>query len=131
MWLFLLFSAKVEIENSLEKLRIIAIVHSIQSSFTMRLKFLLTILGLSFFLFSCKNKSLINSVWKNCGDNSGLPDILVFNDTHNFVRNDTIYSRPVIDSAIAVINRIETYYGERRLYVKRLSDQKIYRFCEQ
>ncbi len=33
--------------------------------------------------------------------------------------------------AIAVINRIETYYGERRLYLKRLSDQKIYRFCEQ
>ena len=50
-----------------------------QSSFTMRLKFLLVILGPGFLLFSCKNKSLTNSRWKNCGDNSELQDILVFN----------------------------------------------------
>ncbi|MNG81258.1 MULTISPECIES: hypothetical protein [Sphingobacterium] len=70
-------------------------------------------------------------MWKNCGDNSDLQDILVFNDTYNFVRNDTIYSRLVIDSPIAVINRIDSYYGERRLYLNRLSDQKTYRYCEQ
>jgi len=113
------------------KLCIIARIHIMQSSFTMRLKFLLVILGLSFLCFSCKNKSLTNSIWKNCGDNSDLQDILVFNDTYNFVRNDTIYSRLVIDSPIAVINRIDNYYGERRLYLNRLSDQKIYRYCEQ
>jgi len=97
----------------------------------MKLKSLLVILGLSVFFYSCKNKSLINSIWKNCGDNSGLQDILIFNDKHNFVRNDTVYLRMAIDSPIAVINRIDTYYGERRLYLKRLSDQKNYRFCEQ
>lgn len=101
------------------------------NSFKMRLKFLLVILGLSLFLCSCKNKSLVNSIWKNCGDNTGLKDILVFDDTHNFERNDTIYSRLIIDSPIAVINQIDIYYGERRLYLKRLSDQKTYRFCEQ
>jgi len=110
---------------------IIAVVHITESDFPMELKFLLFFLSVSFFFCSCKNKSLTNSIWKNCGDHVGLQDILVFNGTYNFVRNDTVYNRLSIDTPIAVIDRIDTYYGERRLYLKRLSDHKTYRFCEQ
>lgn len=110
---------------------IFAVVQIIKSSFTMKLKYFFFFLSLSLFLCSCHNKILTNSIWKNCGDNTGLQDILVFNDTTNFVRNDTVYNRLSIDSAIAVVDRMDTYYGERRLYLKRLSDQKTYRFCEQ
>ena len=110
---------------------IIAVVHITKSNFTMKLKVLVALLNTSFFLCSCNYKSLTNSTWKNCGDNVGLQDIIVFDSSHNFVRNDTVYNRLSIDSPIAVIDRIDTYYGERRLYLKRLSDRKTYRFCEQ
>lgn len=106
-------------------------IHIAQSNFTMGLKFFFAFFCTSFFFCSCNNKNLTNSVWKNCGDHVGLQDILAFIDRHDFVRNDTIYTRLGIDSPIAVIDRIDTYYGERRLYLKRLSDHKTFRFCEQ
>lgn len=106
-------------------------IHIAQSNFTMGLKFFFAFFCTSFFFCSCNNKNLTNSVWKNCGDHVGLQDILAFNARHDFVRNDTIYTRLGIDSPIAVIDRIDTYYGERRLYLKRLSDHKTFRFCEQ
>ena len=112
-------------------IRCIAVVHIAQSNFTMGLKFFFAFFCISFFFCSCDNKSLINSIWKNCGDHVGLQDILVFNEMHDFVRNDTVYNRLGIDSPIAVIDRMDTYYGERRLYLKRLSDHKTFRFCEQ
>lgn len=110
---------------------IIAVVYIIESDFQMEPKFLLIFLSVNFFFCSCKNKSLTNSIWKNCGERVGLQDILVFNGTYNFVRNDTVYNRLSIDLPIAIIDRIDTYYGERRLYLKSLSDRKTYRFCEQ
>ena len=83
------------------------------------------------FIFSCQShkEDLTNSTWKNCGKNLGLSDVLIFDDKLNFVRNDTILFGT--DSAIAIIDTINLHYGERRLYVKSISDNKIYRFCEQ
>ncbi|MFL9834239.1 hypothetical protein [Chryseobacterium terrae] len=80
------------------------------------------------FCTSCQKSYNLKGNWKNCGDSPGLSDALVFNDSYNFVRNDTVFLRK--DSAIAIIERISFEYGEKKLYVKSLADYKIYRFCK-
>ncbi len=95
------------------------------------MKFSFSFLILVFIInISCSNKrnDLSDSNWKICGKNIGFTDILIFSDKLNFERNDTIFLKN--DSAIAVIDTITFHYGERRLYVKSISDNKIYRYCE-
>jgi hypothetical protein len=74
---------------------------------------------------SCQKSNKLNGNWKNCGDNYGFSDVLVFN---NFVRNYTVFFKN--DSAIATVEKISFDYGEKKLYVKSLNNHKIYRFCE-
>ncbi|KFE97313.1 hypothetical protein IX39_20130 [Chryseobacterium formosense] len=81
-------------------------------------------------LISCKkeNNDYLKGHWKNCGENPGFSDILVFDEKYNSVRNDTIFSHK--DSAIAIVEKISHEYGEPKLYLKSIKDQKIYRFCK-
>ena len=79
---------------------------------------------------ACNNKQLVGSTWKNCGDFGIGADLLIFNKDVLYVKNDTIYYTKK-DSAIAIIDRIEYYYGERRLFVKSLMNKQIGRYCEQ
>ena len=82
------------------------------------------------FLPSCfnTNADLSQTTWKNCGAKAGLSDILMFDDSHNWLRNDTIFIGR--DSVVATIVKLDLHYGERRLLVKDFNN-KIYWFCEQ
>lgn len=94
---------------------------------------LLIIIHLSFFLSSCKqtgNDDLQNSVWKFCGDTTPISDILVFDKEHLYVKNDRIYWHKN-DSLIGLVDTIIYHYGEERLYIKNLNDNKISRYCKQ
>ncbi|CAM3171863.1 hypothetical protein [Flavobacterium frigoris] len=81
---------------------------------------------------SCGNKNdLKNSLWKYCDDNGSgyVSDIIDFRgNKYLYVKNDTIFNKENL--AVAIIDRIKYYYGERRLFVK---DKKglIARYCEQ
>ena len=72
--------------------------------------------------------NLDNTIWKNCGG-IGL-DLLVFSKDYLLVKKDTIYFSKN-DSAIAVFDHMENYYGERRLFVKTLANNSKGRYCEQ
>lgn len=90
-------------------------------------------LMLAFQFQSCGTKNdLKNSLWKYCGSNGEgyVSDILDFRE-HNYLRleNDTLIDKKT-DSVIATIDRIEYYYGERRLFVKD-KNGLLARYCEQ
>ncbi|AZI32027.1 hypothetical protein [Kaistella carnis] len=85
-------------------------------------------------LTSCNTKTeeknnLENSIWKFCGETGHISDILVFSKEHLYVKNDSIYFHNS-KSLIGIIDRVENYYGERRLYVKDLNGN-VGRYCKQ
>jgi hypothetical protein len=95
------------------------------------MKKVVAILILTFTLQSCEDKNnLENSIWKSCGDDCTVTDVMVFSEEHLYVKNDSIYSHHN-NSLIGVIDTIELYYGERRLYVKNLTKGCVARYCEQ
>lgn len=77
---------------------------------------------------SCPKDDFTNSTWKNCGETAGFTDILQFDNQHNFVRGDTVFTADHIP--VAVVDSVILYYNERRLYVKSIITQQTYRFCE-
>lgn len=93
-------------------------------------KLVILFLTTAFILQSCESKdSIENTIWKYCDDqDSGyISDILDFRKNNMHVRNDTIFNKK--DSAIARIDRIEYYHGEKRLFLKDFKG-KITRYCE-
>lgn len=105
------------------------------------------ILSLSFFAFFLGSVALLkwsfengmspkgdaievqNTVWKNCGDEGGLADIMAFNKEYFYIIDSVVYNKK--HCAVAKLDRLEFYYGERRLFLNSLQDNKIYRYCEQ
>lgn len=88
------------------------------------------------FLFSaCKKNSKYNlekSLWKSCGDDCSIADVLDFRKEYLYKRKDSIYINWYQkDSLIGIIDTITYHYGERRLYVKNLNYGCIARYCEQ
>lgn len=73
--------------------------------------------------------NLENSIWKNCGNDYTVGDILVFSKDNLYIKNDSIFFHKS-KSLIGVLDKIEYYYGERRLYVKDLKGN-VARYCEQ
>ena len=95
------------------------------------MKKLFTLLIFFFALQSCKNKNnLENSVWKSCGDDCTITDVMVFNEEHLYVKNDSIYWHKN-DTLFGLIDTINFHYGERRLYVRNIRHNCIARYCEQ
>lgn len=83
------------------------------------------------FLFSACNKQndLENSRWKFCGEKGAISDVLVFDDAGLHLKNDSLFLHKK-DSLVGVVDKIERYYGERRLFVKDLKGN-VGRYCEQ
>lgn len=73
-------------------------------------------------------KSLDKTTWKACGDFAIL-DVLIFNQEFLIIKNDTIYNRQN-NAAVGVIDTLNQYFGERRLYVKDFQG-KVARYFEQ
>ena len=95
------------------------------------MKKLITLLIIVFALQSCENKNnLENSVWKSCGDDCTVTDLMVFSEQYLYVKNDSIYFHNN-NSLIGIIDTIKLHYGERRLYVKNIKQNCIARYCEQ
>lgn len=92
---------------------------------------LFALLSITIFLFSAcgKQNKLENSTWKFCGDSGSVSDILIFDKTSLYERNDSLFFAKS-DSLIGVVDKIERYYGERRLFVKDLKGN-VGRYCEQ
>lgn len=91
------------------------------------------ILILTFALQSCEHKNnLEKSLWKSCGDDCSIADVLDFRNDYFYERNDSIYINwNQKDSLIGIIDTIIYHYGERRLYVKNHTKGCIARYCEQ
>lgn len=70
-----------------------------------------------------------NTLWKNCGNEGGFADVIAFNKKYFYLINSVVYNHQ--DSAVAKLEKMENYYGERRLFLKELQTNKIYRYCEQ
>lgn len=80
---------------------------------------------------SCEDKnSLENSIWKSCGDDCAVIDVIVFSEKQLYVKNDSIYSHQN-NSLIGIIDTINFHYGERRLYVRNTTKGCVARYCEQ
>lgn len=95
------------------------------------MKKIVAILILTFTLQSCEDKNnLENSIWKSCGDDCTVTDVMVFSEEHLYVKNDSIYSHQN-NSLIGVIDTINFHYWERRLHVRNLTKGCIARYCEQ
>ena len=95
------------------------------------MKNIISILTLTFILQSCEDKNnLENSIWKSCGNDCTITDIMVFSDEYLYLKNDSIYLHKN-DSLIGVIDTITFHYGERRLYVRNLTKDCVARYCEQ
>ncbi len=89
------------------------------------------ILIITFALQFCKDKNpLENSIWKSCGDDCTVTDLMIFSKKYLFVKNDSIFSHKN-KSLIGVIDTIDYHYGQRRLYVKNLTKGCIARYCKQ
>lgn len=93
------------------------------------MKNLISIIISTFALQSCENKNnLENSFWKHCGDYP-ISDLIIFGEKRGaYVRNDSMYFHKN-DSLFGVIDTIEYYYGERRLFVRDLKGN-IGEYCE-
>ena len=95
------------------------------------MKKIVATLILTFTLQSCKDKkNLESSIWKSCGDNCTVTDILDFNKELLYVKNDSIFSHQN-NALIGVVDTINYYNGERRLYVRNLKKGCVARYCEQ
>lgn len=99
------------------------------------MKKLFTLLTCIIILISCSSKdknNLEKSLWKSCGDDCTIADVLDFRKDYCHKRNDSIYINWYQkDSLIGIIDTITYHYGERRLYVKNLTKGCIARYCEQ
>lgn len=70
-----------------------------------------------------------NTVWKICDSEGGFADIIAFNKEYFYIIDSVVYNNK--DSAVANLEKLEYYYGERRLFLKSLQDNQLYRYCEQ
>lgn len=70
-----------------------------------------------------------NTLWKNCSEDAEFFDVFVFNKKYFYMIDSVVYNNQ--DSAVAKLEKLEYYYGERRLFLKSLQDNKVYRYCEQ
>lgn len=99
------------------------------------MKKLFTVLICTIILNSCNSKdknNLEKSLWKSCGDDCSVADVLDFRKDYLHKKNDSIYMNwHQKDSLIGIIDTITYHYGERRLYVKNLTKGCIARYCEQ
>jgi len=99
------------------------------------MKKLFTVLTCTIILNSCNSKDKNNrekSLWKSCGDDCSVADVLDFRKDYLHKKNDSIYINwHHKDSLIGIIDTITYHYGERRLYVKNLTKGCIARYCEQ
>ena len=85
-------------------------------------------------LTACKTNqeeknNLENSIWKFSNGTARFSDILVFSEEYLYVKNDSIYHHKD-KIALGAVDKIEYYYGERRLIVLDLEGNKA-RYCEQ
>lgn len=77
-----------------------------------------------------KNK-LEKSLWKFSDGPGYISDVLDFRKDYSSIKNDSIYINwHKKDSLVGTIDKIEYYYGERRLYIKDLKGN-VGRYCEQ
>lgn len=95
----------------------------------------LILLLTSIFFLCCHSEkeknNLEKSVWKFSDGPGYISDVLDFRKDYLFVKNDTIYINwQKKDSLVGTIDKIEYYYGARRLYIKDLNG-KIGRYVEQ
>jgi len=78
-----------------------------------------------------EKNNLEKSVWKFSDGPGYICDVLDFRKDYLFVQNDTIYINwHKKDSLVGTIDKIEYYYGVRRLYIKDLKGN-IGRYVEQ
>ncbi|MDP8052718.1 hypothetical protein QJU23_09875 [Pasteurella atlantica] len=86
------------------------------------------LIGAITFIFYKDKNNLENSVWKYCGNGKGdIADVLDFRKQNYFIiKNNGIY---VKETLIGMIDRVEYYYIERRLFVESLAGD-IGRYCE-
>lgn len=70
-----------------------------------------------------------NTVWKICDNEGRFADVIAFNKKYFYLVDSVVYNNK--DSAVAKLQRLEYYYGERRLFLKSLQDNQLYRYCEQ